>query len=80
METPLIFEYDQIGDILSIRTAPISAQQITDQLEYNVMVRRNPATEAVEAVEVLFFTRWLLKQGHPEVKNLAELFSRSSAA
>jgi hypothetical protein len=65
MAPALTFDYDPIGDILFIRSVRPYADQITDQVEYNVLVRRNPETEAVEGVEVLFFTRWLLKQGVP---------------
>ena len=79
MDTPLTFEYDQTGDILFIRTVPPHADQLKEQVEYNVIVRRNAKTNAVEGVDVLFFTRWLLKHGEPNVNNLAELFSRSAA-
>ena len=80
METPLTFHYDPVGDILYIQSVPPYSEQVTDQLEYNVFVRRNPRTDAVEAVEVLFFTKWLLKHGRPNVNNLAELFSEPAAA
>lgn len=79
MEAPLKFEYDEDGDILHIRTVPPYAEQVTDQIEYNVLVRRNPKSEAVEAVEVLFFTRWLFKHGRPNVRNLTELFGSAAA-
>lgn len=79
METPLTFEYDETGDILFIRTVPPHEGQVKEQIEYNVVVRRNGETNAVEGVDVLFFTRWLLKHGEPKVNNLKELFSRSAA-
>ena len=80
METELTFEYDPTGDILYIQRVAPYPEQITDQLDYNVFVRRHPETHAVEAVEVLFFTRWLLQNGQPEVRNLSELFETSAAA
>jgi uncharacterized protein YuzE len=80
MDPRLTFEYDEIGDILYIQTVAPYAQQETEQLEYNVFVRRHPRTKVIEAVEVLFFTRWLLRHGEPSVKNLAELFSPQAAA
>ena len=75
MEAKLTFEYDEVGDILYIRKVRPYPEQVTDQLAYNVFVRRNPKTEAIEGVEVLFFTRWLLKEGDPKVRGLAELFA-----
>jgi hypothetical protein len=78
METPLTFEYDNIGDTLYIRKVPPYPQQPTEQLEYNVSVRLNPATRQVEGLEILFFTKWLLK--NTSLHNLTELFSRPIAA
>jgi len=80
MEAKLTFEYDEVGDILYIRKVRPYPEQVTDQLAYNVFVRRNPKTEAIEGVEVLFFTRWLLKEGDPKVRGLAELFAEPAAA
>lgn len=79
METHLTFEYDPTGDILFIRAVPAHPDQVKDQVEYNVVVRRNARTNAVEGVDVLFFTRWLLKHGEPHASNLNELFARSAA-
>jgi hypothetical protein len=79
METPLKFEYDETGDILFIRTVDPHEDQVKEQVEYNVVVRRNAKTKTVEGVDVLFFTRWLLKHGEPNVSNLKEFFSRSAA-
>lgn len=61
METPLTFEYDDVGNILYINKVPRYPQQESKQLAYNVVVRRNPRTGSVESLEVLFFTRWLFK-------------------
>jgi len=74
METSLTFDYDDVGDILYIRKVLSYAEQVTDQLAFNVFARRNPETEAIEGLEILFFTRWLQKEGLPPMKNLRELF------
>ena len=50
-------------------------EQETEQLAYNVAARRNPHTGAVENLEVLFFTRWLLKGGERQFGGLGELFA-----
>lgn len=79
MESPLTSRYDEVGDILSIQAVPPYPEQVTDQLDYNVFIRRNPRTNAVEGLEVLFFTRWLLKQGQREARNLRDLFRQLAA-
>jgi hypothetical protein len=53
METPLTFDYDEVGDILYISKVPPYPGQETEQLAYNVVARRNPDTGAVENLEVL---------------------------
>ena len=80
METPLTFEYDETGDILYISKVPPYPEQETDQLAYNVVARRNPHTDAVESLEILFFTRWLLKDGRSQFHGLGELFAEPGAA
>ena len=75
METPLTFEYDDVGDILYISKVPPYPEQESEQLAYNVVVRRNPRTGAVENLEVLFFTRWLFKSGMPTIGGLRDLFA-----
>jgi hypothetical protein len=80
METPLTFEYDEVGDILYINKVRPYPEQDTDQLTYNVTARRNPRTDAVENLEILFFTRWLLKDGQQQFKGLGELFAEPAQA
>lgn len=80
MESPLTFDYDEGGDVLSISKCPPYPEQETEQLTYNVVVRRNPRTRAVETVEVLFFTRWLLKGMENQVQRLGELFAEPGVA
>jgi hypothetical protein len=79
METPLSFEYDEVGDILYISRVPPYPEQETEQLAYNVAARRNPQTSAVENLEILFFTRWLLKDGRQQFNGLGELFAEPGA-
>jgi hypothetical protein len=74
METPLTFEYDDVGDILYINKVPPYPEQESEQLAYNVVVRRNPRTGSVESLEVLFFTRWLFKSD-VKVNGLRDLFA-----
>lgn len=57
MEPPLTFEYDDVDDILYINKVPPHPEQESEELAYNVVVRRNPRTGAVENLEILFFTR-----------------------
>jgi len=78
MATPLKFEYDEVGDILYIEKMPPPADQATVQLSYNIVARTNRQTHAVESVEVLFFTRGLLK--NQQFANLQDLFSKPVAA
>jgi hypothetical protein len=80
MATALSFEYDEEGDILYISKRPPYAEQETEPLTYNVVVRRNPQTHAIENVEVLFFTRWLLKGVESQVKGLGDLFTEPRIA
>jgi hypothetical protein len=51
------------------------AQKLT--FEYDETgVRRSPSSGAVEAVEILFFTRWLLRSKHPDVRDLGDFFAQ----
>ena len=75
MATPLTFEYDEVGDILYINKVRPYAEQESEQLAFNVVVRRNPRTGAVENLEVLFFTRWLFKSDQTQFSGLRDLFA-----
>jgi hypothetical protein len=80
MTPRLTFDYDEVGDILYINRVRPYPEQDTDQLTFNVSARRNPRTDAVENLEILFFTRWLLKDGPQRYKGLGELFAEPSRA
>lgn len=61
METRLTFRYDREADILHIdKCAPYAAQE-SEELGDEVIARINPTTDAVENVEVLFFSTRLLR-------------------
>jgi hypothetical protein len=79
MEAPLTFEYDEVGDILYINKVPPYPEQESEQVAYNVVVRRSPRTGAVENLEVLFFTRWLFKSD-AKVSGLRDLFAEPTDA
>jgi hypothetical protein len=63
-----------VGDILYINKVPPYPEQESEQLAYNLVVRRNPRTASVESLEVLFFTRWLFKSD-VKVNGLRDLFA-----
>jgi len=75
MEAPLTFEYDEVGDILYINKVPPYPEQESEQLAYNIVARRNPQSEAIENLEVLFFTRCLFKGEQRNISGLRELFA-----
>lgn len=61
MEKGLNFHYDREGDILYINTRPPYAEQESEELDDEVVVRLNPKTSEVENIEILFFSSRLLR-------------------
>jgi hypothetical protein len=61
METRLTFRYDREADILHIDKCVPYATQESEELGDEVIARINPTTDAVENVEVLFFSTRLLR-------------------
>ena len=61
MEARLTFKYDREADILHIDTCLPYAAQESEELGDEVIARLNPATGAVENLEVLFFSTRLLR-------------------
>lgn len=53
----LTFQYDSVGDILILQTCPSYAAQETEELEDEVLARFNPESGAIEAIEILFFSK-----------------------
>lgn len=61
MEARLRFRYDREADILHIDKCLPYAEQESEELPDEVIARLNPETEAVENLEVLFFSTRLLR-------------------
>ena len=61
MAEKLTFKYDREADILYVSTVPPYAEQDSEELEDEIIVRLNPKTGKVENFEVLFFTSRLLR-------------------
>jgi uncharacterized protein YuzE len=55
----LTFHYDQIGDILYIDRRKPYAEQESEALGDDIVVRLNPGTNEVENVEILFYSKRL---------------------
>jgi len=58
----LRFDYDPIGDSLMVRLCPIYPEQETEELGDDILVRLNPETAAIEAIEIFFWSRRLAAQ------------------
>ncbi|OHB77305.1 MAG: DUF2283 domain-containing protein [Planctomycetes bacterium RBG_16_55_9] len=61
MEAKLTFKYDREADILHIDKCPPYAEQESEELPGEIIVRLNPDTREVENLEVLFFSTRLLR-------------------
>jgi hypothetical protein len=57
MDGKLAFEYDRIGDILYINKCPVYAEQASTEISSGVIARLNPVSQAVENLEILWFSR-----------------------
>ena len=73
MATKLSFKYDREADILYIDTRPPYAEQETEEIGDEVIVRLNPATGGIENLEVLFFSTRLLRNELFELPVKADL-------
>jgi len=73
METKPSFQYDRAADILYINKRTPYPEQVTEELGDEVIVRLNPATGAMENVEVLFFSIRLLRSDLFELPVTADL-------
>ena len=73
MEKGLTFNYDREADILYINKVKSYAEQESDELGDEIIVRLNPKTGEIENLEVLFFSTRLLRHemfSLPEISNL----------
>lgn len=73
METKLSFKYDREADILHIDKCPPYAEQESEELKDEIIVRLNPDTGEVENLEVLFFSTRLLRTDLFELPVTADL-------
>ncbi|HAL46848.1 MAG: DUF2283 domain-containing protein [Chloroflexi bacterium] len=73
MGAKLIFSYDRASDTLYIDKLAPYAEQQSQELGDDIVVRINPATGGVENLEVMFFSSRLLKEEPVEIPIDAEL-------
>lgn len=73
MGPKLTFRYDRQADILHIDKCPPYAEQRSEELPDEIVVRLNPETGQVENVDVLFFSTRLLRSDLFELAVSAEL-------
>lgn len=79
MDEKLTLLYDHIGDILYIETVPHYPGQRSEELPDEVIARLNPTTDAIEGLEVLFFSKRTHDNGVLELP-VAALLRRSVPA
>jgi uncharacterized protein YuzE len=76
MEEKLTFRYDREADILYINRKPPYAEQESEELGDDIIVRINSESGELENVEILFFSTRLLRNDVFEVpmifENIAE--------
>ena len=60
MRANLTFQYDRIGDILTIEIRPPYRGQDSDEIGDSVVARFHPRTDIVEGIEVLFLSAHIL--------------------
>lgn len=77
MEERLTFRYDRGADILYIDTRKPYAEQESEEIGDDIVARLNPKTNAIENLEVLFFSTRLLRNEIFELPILAS-FHQSS--
>ena len=73
MAAKLSFKYDREADILYIDTCSPYAEQESEELGDDVIVRLNPTTGEIENLEVLFFSTRLLRKELFELPIQADL-------
>jgi uncharacterized protein YuzE len=73
MDTGLKFHYDRIGDILYINKCEPYLGQESEMLEDEIVVRLNPETNAVENLEILFFSKRMEQSSDWSIPILTEM-------
>ncbi|NJN61103.1 MAG: DUF2283 domain-containing protein [Coleofasciculaceae cyanobacterium RL_1_1] len=59
MMNGLTINYDREGDILFIHKCPPYGEQEMEELDDEILVRLNPETDTIEAIEIFFFSKRL---------------------
>ncbi len=79
MDARLTVEYDRKGDILYLgKTAPYPEQD-SEELDFGLVVRRNPKTGEIENLEILGFSRRVASGETFELPVLADFRFAESA-
>jgi uncharacterized protein YuzE len=73
MATGLTLHYDQIGDILYIDRCKPYAEQESEALNDDIVVRLHPHTNEVENIEILFYSKRLEQTNDLILPLLADL-------
>jgi len=73
MAAKLTFRYDREADILHIDKCSPYPEQESEELGDDIIARLNPDTDAVENLDVLFFSTRLLRQELFELPVTADL-------
>ncbi len=60
MDERVSIHYDPTGDILHIDLRPAYAAQECEEIGDEILARLNPQTNAIENLEILFFSKRLL--------------------
>lgn len=58
---PLTISYDREGDILYVSKCEPYAGQSSEEIGDEIIARLNPDSNAVESLEILFFSKRLMK-------------------
>ncbi|MCZ7583776.1 MAG: DUF2283 domain-containing protein [Deltaproteobacteria bacterium] len=67
MSATMTFQYDREGDILYVNWRPPYPEQESEELDGEVVARRNPQTGEIEGLEILFFSTRLLRSDLVEI-------------
>ena len=73
MAENLIVKYDPTGDILYINKCTPYAEQESEELGDDIIVRVNPKTEEIENLEILFFSQRLREKNELQLPLIANL-------
>jgi uncharacterized protein YuzE len=73
MAANLIIKYDPTGDILYINKCAPYAEQESEELGDDIIVRVNPQTEEIENLEILFFSQRLQEKSELQLPLIANL-------